>query len=310
MLDFNSFPKKLGFCDVYYYEGSSPTVGSDWIAWPKPRGKSMIDILLVGAGGNGGSGVIGAASTAAGGGGGASGTQVRLRMPLHLLPDVLYISLGNNVIIHSYIAVGLKLTAGAGAPDPNVTLMYAPAGFSGSSGAGATGGVGGGASGAPTAAQMPLGWAYSTALAGQAGTTGGGTAAGSALTLPVTGLLVTGGTGGGGVGNSGSTGSAGGVITGAGVFPTQAGGAASGSQTIAPGNGVGGFRPIPGLMYGYGGTGGASTGGNASGAGLVQASGANGAPGCGGGGMGGALTGSTPGSIGLGGPSFCLITVW
>jgi hypothetical protein len=64
------------------------------------------------------------------------------------------------------------------------------------------------------------------------------------------------------------------------------------------------------LMFFYGGMGGGSTYATATGAGLVQSNGGNGAPGCGGGGTGGALTGSTAGIIGLGGPSFAIITCW
>lgn len=312
-LDVFSFPKSTGNADVFYFVGSSIAAGSDWITWEKPRGKSMVDILLVGRGGNGGAGAIGAASTAAGGGGGGSGSQTRLTMPLALLPDYLYLSLAgvsSTVTPASYITLGLKLTAGAGAPTANDTLMIANAGGIGGNAAGATAGAVGAAGGIATAGTMPIGWAYATALAGQAGIIGATTAAGGALALPVTGLLVTGGTGGAGVGAAGSTGSAGGNITGTGIFPTVLGGLAAGSQTAPPGNGQSGFRPVAGLMYGLGGTGGGSTGGASTGGGLVQSSGGNGAPGCGGGGSGGAFTGSTAGAVGLGGPAFCIITVW
>lgn len=313
-LDVFSFPKSTGNADVFYFQGSETAAGTDWITWEKPRGKGMVDIVLVGKGGNGGTGVIGAASTAAGGGGGGSGAQTRLTMPLALLPDYLYISLAGpsaTTTLASYITVGLKLTAGAGAPTTADILMIANGGGNGGNATGATGGTAGAAGAAATAAAMPLGGAWATFLAGQAGIVGGTTAAGGNLTLfSVGGLLVTGGTGGAGVGNAGSTGSAGGNITGAGVFPTSLGGLAAGSQTAAPGNGQHGFKPNPGLMVLYGGTGGGSTGGAATGAGLTQASGGNGAPGCGGGGSGGAFTGSVAGTAGLGGPAFCIITVW
>lgn len=313
-IDVGYFPKSTGSADVYYFQGTSTAAGGDWITWERPRGKGMIDILLVGKGGNGGAGAVGAASTAAGGGGGGSGGQTRLVMPLALLPDYLFISLAGvsaTTTIASYIALSLKLTAGAGATTVNDTLMIANGGANGGNAAGATPGAVGAAGGIATVGAMPLGWAFSPVpLAGQAGIIGTAAAAGGNLALPLTGLLVTGGASGAGVGAAASTGSAGGAITGAGLFPTIAGGAAAGSQTAPPGNGLAGFRPVPGLMYGLGGSGGGSTGGASTGAGLVQSRGGDGAPGCGGGGGGGAFTGSTTATGGLGGPAFCVITVW
>ena len=312
-LDLFSFPKDTGAADVFYYVGSSPVLGADWMVWEKPRGKSMIDILLVGKGGNGGAGVIGAASLASGGGGGGSGSQTRLTMPLALLPDRLYISLAGpsaTTTLASYITLGLKLTAGAGAPIVNDVLMIANGGNNGNAGAGATAGTGGPGGVAATAGVMPIGWAFSTTLIGQGGSTGGTTSTSASVVLPITGLLVTGGGGGAGVGNAASTGFAAGGITGVGILPTVQGALAPGSQTVPPNNGFAGFKPVAGLVYYYGGTGGASTGGASTGGGLVQSSGGNGAPGCGGGGTGGAFTGSAAGVVGQGGPAFCIITVW
>ena len=67
MLDFGHLPVSTGAADVQTFIGTSQAVGTDWQTWVKPRGKSMIDILLIGKGGNGGTGVI----AVAGGGGGA-----------------------------------------------------------------------------------------------------------------------------------------------------------------------------------------------------------------------------------------------
>lgn len=312
-IDVFSFPKTTGNADVFYFQGSSAVSGSDWIVWEKPRGKTMIDILLVGKGGNGGNGAIGAVSTAAGGGGGGSGGQTRLTMPLALLPDYLYISLAGlsaTTTLASYITIQPKLTAGAGAPAVNDTLMIANGGGNGGNAAGATVGALGAAGAIATAGTMPLGWAYATALIGHGGLAGNATGASANLAIPLTGLMVTGATGGAGLGNAGSTGAAAGTLTGGGVFPSLAGGTAAGSQTVAPGRGQDGYRPVQGLIYGYGGTGGGSTGGAPTGAGLTQAGGGNGAPGCGGGGSGGAFTGSAAATGGLGGPAFCFITVW
>lgn len=118
------------------------------------------------------------------------------------------------------------------------------------------------------------------------------------------------GTGGAGLGAAGVAGTAGGAFTVAGQFPPHLGGAGGSAATTPPQNGTGGYEPIPRLFYGYGGTGGGSTHGTATGAGLVQASGGNGAVGCGGGGMGGALTASAAGQVGQGGVAWCCIVCW
>jgi len=313
MLDISFIPTNTGSADVQVFYGTSTAAGNDWITWVKPRGKTMINIILVGKGGNGGLGVVGAVSTAAGGGGGGSGSQTHLTMPLALLPDRLYLSLAGysaTTNLASYIAISPKLTAGAGAPIANDTLMIANGGGNGGNAAGATAGAAGTAGSIATVGAMPLGWPFATlSLAGQAGIIGGTTVAGGALTIPVTGLWVTGGTGGGGLPASGA-GTAGGAFTVAGQFPPHIGGI-GGVTTTPPGNGAGGYRPIPNLFYGYGGTGGGSTDAAASGGGLRASIGGSGAPGCGGGGNGGSFTGTTPATVGgMGGVSFAIITCW
>jgi hypothetical protein len=212
MLDFSHIPKPYPNATVEVFIGSGTAAGQQWTQWTKPRGKGMVDILLIGKGGSGGLGQDAVPQN--GGGGGGSGAQTRLRMPLHLLPDSLYISLagiGAGSAIASYVTIGPKLTAGAGAPAVNDTLMYANGGTNGQDG---SGGAGGGAGGTISlVGTMPLGWAYATSLAGQAGGAGGFGADAAAVVLPVTGLLVTGGTGGGGSGNTGAAGWAGGSYT-------------------------------------------------------------------------------------------------
>jgi len=274
----------------------------------------MAHILLVGKGGNGGNSVAGAASTAAGGGGGGSGGQVSIMVPLWAIPDRLFLSLAGHsatTTLASYITIGLKLTAGAGAPVVNDTLIYANGGGNGGNASGATAGAVGAAGAISAAATMPLGWQWlDSALAGQAGIIGGVAVSGANLTLPTTGLMVTGGTGGGGLPAAAASGTNGGNFTVAGVFPAHAGGAAQATATNPANTGSHGYRPVAGSLYGYGGTGGGSTHGTATGGGLVASRGGNGAPGCGGGGGGGALTGSAAGGGGLGGPAFCIITCW
>lgn len=313
MLDLSHLPVNTGASDVQVFYGSSTAAGNDWITWVKPRGKSMIDILLLGKGGDGGTGVVGANSTAGGGGGGGSGGQTRLTMPLALLPDVLYFSLAGRsatTTLASYVAISPRLAAGAGAPTVNDTLMIANGGGNGGNASGGTGGAAGAAGAIATAGTMPLGWAFALALAGQAGIIGGAAVSGGNLTLPVTGLLVTGGTGGGGLPAAAAAGTSGGNITGAGQFPTINGGAGSATATAPAAFGTTGFQPIPKLLYLMGGTGGASTHGTATGAGLAQSTGGDGAPGCGGGGMGGALTASSAGAVGRGGVALAVVTCW
>lgn len=314
MLDTGHIPTGFGTADVQIFYGSQTAEGNDWIAWKKPRGKTMADILLVGKGANGGVGVVGANSTAAGGGGGGSGGQTHLIMPLALLPEVLYLSLVGIVTgsqLRSFIALSPKLTAGAGIPVANDTLMMAYGGTVGGNASGATAGAAGAAGAIATVGLMPLGWQFATlSLAGQAGIIGGTTVSGANLTLPVTGLLVTGGTGGGGLPATATNGTLGGSFTVAGQFPAHDAPAATTVATTRPGNAAGGFMPIPKLGYWYGGLGSGSTHGSASGGGLFQARGGDGQPGCGGGGMGGALTGSIAAAVSNGGPAFAIITCW
>jgi hypothetical protein len=318
MLDFSHIPQPYPNATVEVFTGSATAAGQQWTQWTKPRGKGMVDILLIGKGGNGGAGVQATIQGSTGGGGGGSGGITRLTMPLHLLPDTLSISLAGigTGTLASYIALGPKLTAGAGAPVVNDTLIYANGGGVGGDGTNGGGGGAGGAAGAiATVGNMPLGWAYAKVLAGVAGTAGGASgAAGVALTLPATGQFVTGGTGGGSPPAVGVAGLAGGSITGAGKLPTIVGGAGGGATTPG-GDGSPGFQVIPTLCYWYGGTGGGSTFGDASGAGVAAGAGNNGSYGCGGGGGGAAhvsLANGTgvPGVGGLGGPAICIITCW
>lgn len=307
MLDFFHLPGAQGGAETTVFIGLPPLINQAPMTWTRPRGKSMIHIQLIGAGGDGGAGVIGAVSTAAGGGGGGSGSICRVIIPADNLPDTLFIRFGGSAAGSSYVLATPDYNA---APNAFGVVAKANRGGAGGAASGATGGTAGGAGNAPVNSDMLLGWTYATVLAGSAGTAGGTTAAGTALNIGTSGLYLTGGTGGAGLGNAGSTGSAGGAINGSGFLPTHPGGTAAGASTTRPGDGAAGIQPLNKVFFFYGGTGGGSTAGNATGAGLVQASGGNGAPGCGGGGSGGALTGSTAGTPGQGGPSFCIITCW
>lgn len=314
MLDFSHIP--LGStADTSILVGNSTAAvgtGMTWQSWQKPRGRSMVCIILLGKGGNGGNGVVGANSTAAGGGGGGSGGMTTLTMPLAFLPDTLFFSLAGQqatTTVASYVAIYPSIIA---TPPPNHTLMIANGGGNGGNGTGATAGTAGAAGAIGTVATMPLGWQWAKVLAGQAGIAGGGTAAGAALTIPVTGLIVTGGTGGGGLPAAAATGTLAGTFTTPAqptLFSAHTPNAATAVGTTPPQNGPGGFK-LANTLFFYGGIGGGSTHGTATTTGLVGARGGEGAYGCGGGGGGGALTGSTQGIGGFGGPAIAIITCW
>jgi len=314
MLDFQHLNKGTGPADVQEFFGQSGVLGQSFHTWFKPRGKTMCSILLLGKGGNGGNGVIGAASTAGGGAGGGSGGQTSITMPLVLLPDVLFLSLAGwslTTALASTISIQPSQVAGGGAPVANNVLAIANGGGNGGNAAGATGGTAGTAGAIATAATMPLGWQWANlALAGQAGTSGGNNSSGGTLTLPLTGLIVTGGCGGGALAASATLGFNGGGITAAGVFPALAGGVGSSAATTPPGAGNSGALPFAKLKYFYGGSGAGATFGSATGGGLIQPNGGHGDVGCGGGGTSGALTGSAAGVAGNGGVAYCLIVCW
>jgi len=310
MLDHSHLPGQ-GNGEVFRFVGqvqaSTPIAPQ---VFQKPRGKSMFHIQLIGKGGDGGAGVIGAVSTAAGGGGGGSGGQTSILIPAWALPDMLYLFLagvGSPSGSMSYVSVRPVANAAV-----QQILAVANGGSNGGNASGATAGSAGGAANAAGPSGMSLGYMWlQSALAGQPGVAGGTTTNASALTLPATGLVITGGTGGSGLGASGAAGSYGGSIgSGIGDIPRLPGGLGGSSTTTPPENGKDGISPLLGCNLSFGGTGGGATHGSATGAGLVQASGGNGAPGCGGGGSGGALTGSTAGVVGKGGPAMCIITCW
>jgi hypothetical protein len=309
MYDISHLPVATGSSDVQVFTGNSVTAGGEWQTWNKPSGKSMLHILLIGKGGNGGTGVVGAVSTAAGGGGGGSGGQTSLTIPLSLVPDRLFLSLAgqsSTTTLASYITVFPNTVA-------NNTLAYAAGGGNGGNAAGATAGAVGAAASAATAALMPLGFAFTKlVLGGQAGIIGGTTGASAALTLPVTGLIVTGGTGGAGLGATALPGANAGGFTTAGIFTEnpQPGGLGGTTATTNPTRGSDGRIVLFPYGYMYGGTGGGATHGSATAGGNTQAAGGNGAWGCGGGGMGGAFTGSTAAVFSKGGPALAILTCW
>ena len=291
----------------YVYNGNSFTVGASWDIWTRPPGASMLGFFLLGGGGAGGTGVIGANSTAAGGGGGGSAGQTIGEIPLDLLPPRLYISVGQArqaAGIASYISTQPNITA-------NHVLAVANGGGVGGNGALSVAGAAGAAGAIATNATMPLGWAWTKlALAGQAGIIGGVAISGANLTLPTTGLRVTGGTGGGGLPAAAAAGTNGGSFTvpaSPSYFPANIGGQGSATATNPANPGSHGLLINEAGFYYYGGVGSASTHGTATGGGLVQGRGGDGGIGCGGGGMGGALTGSSAAVQSYGGAGLVIL---
>lgn len=307
MLDFSHIPSQYPNADVQVFVGTS-SGSSQRIAWTKPRGKTMGHILLVGCGGNGGNGVVGANSLAGGGGGGGSGGQTSIRFPLWAIPDTLFISL---VVGGAYQNSSISIAPDATIITNNV-LIQAGAGAAGGNGTTVpAGGSAGAAAGVQSGTFMPLGWQWiQQALAGQAGSAGGTTTSGSSVTLPTTGLLVTGGTSGAGLPAAAAQGNSGGNFNGGGIFPSRTGGWFQAVATLPGIAGDSGQQPTPSVLLFYGGLGGGSSHGSATGAGLFGGNGGDGAPGCGGGGGGACLTGGVAGVGGKGGPAFCIITCW
>ena len=291
--------------------GGSQTAGASWQNWQKPIGKTMAQITCVGQGGGGGAGVIGANSVSAGGGGGAGGNLMKLTIPLCFLPDQLYISCGESASgagIASYVSIRPNTT-------PNFLLCISNGGTVGGAASAGTGGIAGAIPSINAIANCCIaGLGNYIFLAGGAGIAGGAAIAGAALTLPTTGLFTTGGTGGGGLPAAAATGTNGGSFTvpaAPSPFPAHLGGVGSATATDPADEGRSGFNNVlTGLLYNYGGTGGASTHGTATGGGLVQARGGNGGYGCGGGGQGGALTGSSVAVASKGGAGFVIIVCW
>ena len=311
-VDFFHPGKNQAQVDVIY--GVATTAATGWMPWVKPKGKTMGCFTIWGGGGNGGNGAIGANSTAAGGGGGGSGGQTTLIIPLILLPDILFFR-GPAAGFASLNASNLGIIPNSA---PNHIILQANSGSNGGNAVGGTVGAAGNPGAVTVIANMPLSQGRFVALAGQIAAAGGTTGVNTALTIPTTGLIVTGGQGGSGLPGPATAGSnsvafttpawpfpAVPLITGPSVATTPPSDGQHG-QIIRNSKGI---SDEVGWFY-YGGQGGPSTYGTALTTGLVQASGGRGAPGCGGGGSGGSLTGSAAGIGGLGGAGFFVAVCW
>jgi hypothetical protein len=250
MLDLFNIPTPQQSNYQAFYGG---TVSGNTIrTWVKPRGASMVRIMLIGAGGSGGQG-----TSSNGGGGGGSGAITSWIGPAMFVPDILNIRVGSG---------------GANDLSGDPCLIY----YRSSNGenlilranAGERGAISGGAGGTAMTANQFTACGIFTSIAGQAGTAGGSTAGGLNVGVSGTTFLS------GGAGGSGAAASTGGRVTpnyGYPVLPnTTAGGTVKGAD--------GYFIQQP-ILVGTGGAGGTTTGT----AGTV---GGNGGIGCGGGGSG------------------------
>ena len=72
------------------------TTTRGWEAWLRPPGASWFFILAVSPGGGGGGGQSTAAAARSGGGGGGSGAINRIIIPAIVMPDLLYVRVGNG----------------------------------------------------------------------------------------------------------------------------------------------------------------------------------------------------------------------
>lgn len=249
MLDlFNTPTPQQSNCQEFYGGGTT----RDWV---KPRGASMVRIMLIGAGGGGGNG-----SSTVGGGGGGSGAITSWIGPAMFVPDVLRITVGTGG------TSGVNATASSviyqAKDGTGYTLLTANGGVSGT-----TVVTGGTAAAAMTNNAFGASGIF-TSTAGQAGTDGSSAGAGVNQTASATTFLS------GGAGGAGAAANTGGSVTpnyGYTALPaTTAGG------TVLGANGYFIQQPI---LVGSGGAGGttSTSAGTAGGRGGI---------GCGGGGAG------------------------
>jgi len=316
MIDFNHILSTPGY-NLQQFYSEAGTTRLSWQTWQKPRGVSWVYMIGVGGGGSGAT--ASAIAAAGGGGGGGSGAQTTVMIPAQFVPDTLYIQAGFGGLgpttagatgvagIATYVAIEPSTTLTA-----NMLLLVANGGGGGGAATTTAAGTQGTAGVVATIGGMCLaGRGVYNFLAGQiASASGASTAAGTNLTVPTTGLMVT---GGGGAGGGSATPGAGANISGftgalgTEFFPLPLSGAAAASGATPAGVARNGFISRNYLMN-FGGAGG---GGATTTAGGVASQGGDGAPGCGGGGGGGLATNNTTVARGgNGGGGFVYIISW
>lgn len=274
--------------------------------WRKPKGVTWVSFVVVGGGGGGGGGFSRTAGSAGGGGGGGACSGVsRFACPASLLPDELYIQVGNG---GNGGAAGVAGTAGTNsfvlfgrtAVLPNI-LVYSGVNAPGGGGAG-TGAAAGAAGSVPTnAVTQPCNtwgqWVSTVGLAGAAG----GVQTGAVGTSVTAWAAITLSPGAGGAGCT-TTDFAGGGQTATALLdiqnqlytPNTAGLVApGGTGTGAAINGSSGIKRIAPFFNSGGAGGGSNNSGQAG-------NGGAGGYGCGGGGGGAGTTGGRGGNGGSG----------
>jgi hypothetical protein len=264
MLDVFGFPTPQGANYQAFYGGGTVR---DWV---KPRGASMVRMLLIGAGSAGSNG-----ATTAGGSGGASGAVTQWIGPAIFIPDVLRISIG---------AGGLP-SGGAGG---NTTVIYQQkdgTGYTLLTANGATGPVGN--AGAASSNNFFGAAGIFKSIAGASGA-----AIGASVTASSTIFLS------GGAGGANLDADAGGNVALNYGYPTVSGGASGGTGGVGQ-NGYFFTQPI---LIGAGGAGGAGSTSTSGGRGGI------GGIGCGGGGGGRCTAGGSSG--GRGGDGAVFIWSW
>lgn len=298
---------------------------TQWQEWRKPRGVTMVYMLLIGGGGGGGGGFTGATNTARGGGAGGACSSIAVHIfPALFLPEVLKVSCGaggfggtgsgqaGGAGTNSYVALGVGLTAGSTIPNILAESGNAAPG----------GGAAGSAAGNATGGSVPSigtkarqGWAQAYSISnftvGIVGATGGAATGSSGTPIATVWNLIplSPGCGGGGITTT-NQGFAGGAISlqaamdfADGSFTPAASyiaGGTAGSNVLVGGNGNPGIQCFKPFVM-SGGTGGGSADGQAGGIG------GKGGIGCGGGGGG---AGTTGGRGGDGGNGYVAIISW
>ena len=96
MLDVWAIPKKFN-SDVKIFNATTAVNVVGFQIWNKPRGVSMVSMFTIAGGGGGGGGFSRTAGADGGGGaGGACSGLARFICPATLLPDRLYVQVGNG----------------------------------------------------------------------------------------------------------------------------------------------------------------------------------------------------------------------
>ena len=322
----HSFPSTIGGsmapitkADIQVYTADNQ--GQGWTQWIKPPGITMCYMVAIAGGGGGGGGFTLTTTSAGGGAGGACSGISRLLIPSFLLPDILYVQVGQGGYGGAAGSAGITgantyISVGHSSALPNVVLasgVNAPGG--GAAGTAAAGGTGGTV---PTIATNGTGqfiglWQSTVGLVGAAGGAGTTPAAGTSVTAWAA-LPLSPGAGGGGC-STASANFPGGVQTATAAvdfgnvliattagFLAQSGSISASGSAAVGGNGSSGFMSWKPFFM-TGGAGGSSS----NGVNEVGGAGGRGGIGCGGGGGG---SGKTGGRGGNGGPGMALIVSW